>query len=208
VAKKDGPSKRLAERIAMRKRWPKLPSPVPEFLRVPDCLRDLTEFDSVRDAFKAFEYDPSNLWHWEDLIEALCEAHFGKRSGRPEDWDEDRLCRLAADFAKVQAKAQAVNPRKKGDEAVCKLLVTDKAFRHRYGKMKGGTIRRLLPTARKNLAECLATFKVTRGKSIVWTPGREKQLSDWLIDTFSADVWHRHPDIDRYVDDFVKRLRS
>ena len=54
--------------------------------------------------------------------------------------------------------------------------MADKAFRGRYGKLDWGTLRRMLPQARKQLAEAIVEYRgdLQREQGKSWTPAQEK----------------------------------
>jgi hypothetical protein len=147
---------------------------------------DLLKQRPVVEAFRALRLDPDRSGDWERLIVHLCTERFGnhRRRGRTAIWHVDKLCQLAADFA----RAKAAHP-DKTDEAVRKLLVRRKDFRDRYGNITHETIRRRLPEGRKELAWVIAEFKryvQSDLKLSCLTPEQEKQIEDWTVEKYST----------------------
>jgi hypothetical protein len=180
MAKKDGPSKRLAKNIAWSQRFAKSqrertarPAPVYDVFKgisIPlgGWLSLDFEWRPVREAFKKFGLDPGNPHDWERLIHDLADAHFGGTRGRWTVWTSLKLCRLAADFA----AAKAAHPGKLHKD-IRKLLKK----KDRYRKLDTETIRRRLPEARKELAQAVADCrKYLRDGQIDLTPDQELKL--------------------------------
>jgi hypothetical protein len=207
MAKKDRPSKYLAQWIVPRKpddrrsRLGEDPPPHPYKLSI--RVHPLIHYQAVQDAFLAFDLDPGEPEDWEKLIIRFCEAHFVKR-GAPRTWGHAKLGQLAADFA----RAKAANPGIKKDKDIRERLVKDKdkMFGGRYRKYGCETIRRKMPAARKELAKAIAECKrivemklfpsnrtvrypasgAPTGFTVSLTPAQEKQLADWTIEKYST----------------------
>jgi hypothetical protein len=218
MSKTDGPSKRLRQTIANRRRHMAEPLPaVPEVfegISIPPNGHFSYSWWPVRDAFRAFGLDPRNPHDWEILIHDLADAHFGKRS-KPKIWNEGKLCQLVADFT----RAKRSHPRKR-DMDICKLLVTEKAP-GRYRKLDHNTLRRLLPQARKELAEAVELFaKIAEDNRDPhppfaprpWSsaPIDKRVVEDWIIEQYAAytgDLFTPSWDLDG-VDGLIARLRG
>jgi hypothetical protein len=213
VAKRDGPSKRLRAAIARAKRGRTGdPPPVPEFTAITIHLDRGPWWKPVAKAFRAFGYDVRNPQDWECLLHALADAHFGEPRRKPKFWNEGRLCQLACDFA----RAKAANPGKT-DEAIRKLLVKGE----RYRKVRSETIRRLMPAARKVLAEAVSFYAECAQENREptppfaprpWsnTPVSTKDVEAWIIEQYAAFKGQPvMPDWDLDdLDDLIARLRG
>ena len=162
MAKKDGPAKRLAWRIAvMEQSYALLNKPPPH---VPDKFPGWSEehWPPVAAAFKAFKLNPHNPEMWKQLLFNFCDAHFGKRRGGAPQWTPGELLVIAVSFEEMKR----ANPGKSSDE-ILELLADDKRFRshisnRRTLKHKRKVDRRTLARARKMLAEHNAALAENR----------------------------------------------
>jgi hypothetical protein len=176
MAKKDGPARYLAKRIAaMEQFYAVLNKPPPH---VPDKFPGWSEkhWPPVAAAFKAFKLNPHNPEMWKQLLFNFCDAHFGKRSGGAPRWNKLDLLLIGVIFEETKQ----ANPGK-SDEKIRELLPDDKRFRSlgprpwgelRPVKRKRKVDRRTLATARRMLAEHNAALA-------------ENRLGDWFEEKIS-----------------------
>ena len=210
MSRKDSASKRLARIIKDAKQAKRLKAEAgdPDFDRLidfddPDNRAKIAHHALQIDpderwtqplwkAFKAFDFDPRNPFHWRNLLIYFADAHFGRpRWGRkPQSWTGKRLCQLLIDFAQQKRATPDKN-----DSEICRSLKRDKdgKFQTRYSRMSPETVRRKLQDARNPalngplrqaldiaMAEWLPRLqaKVEPGR---WTQGHQKMIRDALF---------------------------
>jgi hypothetical protein len=147
------------------------------------------EWKLVRDLFKAHELDPANPIHWQRLILIFANEHRSRQPGAKTLWTEDRLCQVAAAFE----LAQGANPGE-SDSYICKLLAAGKfklPARHpgsvALTDLSWGRIRRVLPEARKRLAELIAALvRLVRHDFEPWTAAHEAKVRAVIVKKLAA----------------------
>jgi len=91
-----------------------------------NCALQLDELDEpLNKAFKTFNLDPRNPFHWRKLLAYFSEAHFGSKQikrGANKVWSDDRLCQLLSDFDQVKSRRMLVPGSTISDFEVCSWL--------------------------------------------------------------------------------------
>jgi hypothetical protein len=103
-------------------------------------IPDGPEWDIVRDAFRGVGLDPNNPEHWPFLLKGYIETVLRRaRAGRSREWTDERLTKLASDFARVKHDHAG-----KSDSDICRTL----AKREDDSGWSAPTLRRRLQDAR------------------------------------------------------------
>jgi hypothetical protein len=149
MAKKDAVSKRLAEEIALAKRFKETKDLPPSSLldlATPDEKEELAaslrlneKDDPIRKAFKVFGLDHRSIDDGHNLLFHLARVLFPRRRPGPrKKWTAPRLCQLLADVAAYKRKHS-----KASDTAICNWL-----HRKSYPRESSDALRDALQNAR------------------------------------------------------------
>lgn len=166
-----------------------------------NCALQLDELDQpLNKAFKAFDLDPRNPFHWRKLLAYFAEAHFGSKRlkrGANKVWSDDRLCQLLSDFDQVKSRRMLVPGSTISDLEVCSWLKRHPTLCKRYQKVSANTLLRNLQRARNPnenglLAELATTVTepyvtelraAAKRGDIKWDAAGERRLHSLVLPT-------------------------